>query len=279
MDKLDEHFMLPITGPRKSGKSYLNTLMLEKGMKDQFDHIIVMCPTIEFNDDYLWMIQENERLEEEWRSEHFNMHKYKPKYTMISNINDEIIETLYNTQAACMRKVKKRQRKGEEIYCPSTLLILDDCIDSGVVSFRGVVDKVAERGRHINLSCILCSQRVSAVSASIRRNSDYFIMFRPWNIAEMERFISEFVSKSVRKEVWKVVSDVFETPRNFILVDNLEEKLNKRLKYSDAHRFVERGDMSIVEVPTFENVDIIKMKSNLKRRNADDDNVVKKSKK
>ncbi len=72
----------------------------------------------------------------------------------IPNFSVKDTEELFRRQAKTMRKVRAIERgeieSDEKVLCPDTLLILDDCVDSGVVSFRGSVDKIAERGRHVS---------------------------------------------------------------------------------------------------------------------------------
>lgn len=220
--QLTDHFVMTISAPRKSGKSYLIGNMLRIGMLD-FDHIIVMCPTLEFNDDYLDFIDDE-------------------NFTFINNITREDIQDLFKKQSACMRKVKQQERNGpgddDLIICPDTLLILDDCIDSGVLTFKGIVDRIAERGRHINLSVIVSSQRISAISRSIRINSDYFLIFSPYSIGELEQFLEQFVSRPKRKELRLKLHDIFSEPYRFIFLDNTERRSTDKLKTSVTEDFI-----------------------------------------
>lgn len=143
-----------------------------------------------------------------------------------------------------MRKVRSKARidiykeDEEELECPNTLLVLDDCVDSGVIQFKGAVDKIAERGRHIRLSTIISSQRLSAISRSVRLNSDYFIMFSPYSVSELEQFLEQFVSKKDVKELRVKISAVFEKPFWFIVLDNAEKDVTKKLKKSNANKFL-----------------------------------------
>jgi hypothetical protein len=127
------------------------------------------------------------------------------------------------------------------------LLILDDCIDSGVMNFRGSVDKIAERGRHINMSAIICSQRISAISRSVRLNSDYFIIFNPHSIGELEQYIEQFVSRTNRKALRESIQDIFAVPFTFLLLDNTEKNPKKKLKISSAQDFV-RGKTEVLHL-------------------------------
>lgn len=227
----DEFFATSITAPRKAGKSVLVKTLLKNGLDKNYDHVIIMCPTLDFNDDYVQYIN-NE------------------KYTLLSKFTDKDIRDIIDQHEVCMRKVRHRERyekDKEPLVCPRTLLILDDCIDSGVTRFRGVIDMIAERGRHINLSLIVIAQRLSAISRSVRLNSDYFIIFSPYSISELESFLEQFVSKQFHKELRPILNDIFKTPYEFILLDNTERNPSRKLKQSNADDFV-KGDVKLIQL-------------------------------
>jgi hypothetical protein len=161
------------------------------------------------------------------------------------------VEEVFQRQANCMRRVRKRERdpsqaKMPKLSCPRMLLILDDVIDSGVMNFRGSVDKIAERGRHINMSLVLCSQRISAISRSIRLNSDYFIIFSPHSIGETEQYLEKFISRQDRKKVREMMVNIFSQPYAFIVLDN-GKKMTEKLRYSTAQEF-SMGESHLIEL-------------------------------
>ena len=214
---------MTMCAPRKSGKSYFIKKLLNSTMLDRFHHVIIMCPTLDFNDDY-------------------EAFRHNKKFTFITDVTDAKVEELFERQARCMRKVRKRKRDKfsnlSELECPNTLLILDDCVDSGVMQFKGSIDKLAERSRHINFSVILASQRITAVSMSVRVNSDYFIIFSPHCIQELESYIEKFVPRQEIRQRIQEILDVFETPYEFVMIDNTEKNPRKKMKHSNAERFI-----------------------------------------
>ncbi len=224
----EDHFSLVLAAPRKSGKSFLISSYLKTPQAQDFEHIIIMCPSLDFNDDY-YDFSKNSR------------------FKLIANIDNDIINDLYNAQSNCMRLAKQRQRDNDTRpkACPKTLLILDDCVDSGAINFRGVVDKIAERGRHINLSLIIAAQRISAVSRGIRENADYFIIFSPYSVSEMEQFLEQFVSRKKRTQLRDKLRDIFDTPHQFIMLDNTEKNIRFKLKTSTAQKLL-KGEYSIL---------------------------------
>ena len=109
-------------------------------------------------------------------------------------------------------------------------------IDSGLMNFKGLCDKFAERGRHIDFSVIATSQRMSAVSRSVRLNSDLFIIFCPYSISEIEQFLEQFVSRGQKKQIRKALDDIFNEAYQFVLLDN-SQRTGKKLQTSNADAF------------------------------------------
>ncbi len=218
--KFADRSVFTLAAPRRSGKSYFIRAYLNK-YEHMYDQIFIMCKSLEFNGDY-----------DEFTSE---------KYTKISDVTTQNIDKLFTTQEEAMRETNKLNEKFEyeklkrkKFRCPETLLILDDAVDSGVLQFGGSVDRVAERGRHIGLTLMIAAQRITSVSRSIRINSDYFFIFKPYSISEVERFLQEFVSYKERCSFKEQLKSYFEKDFQFILVDNVC-KFADRLKLSNTH--------------------------------------------
>jgi hypothetical protein len=216
------YFVISISAPRQSGKSYLIKHLIKTHFVHTYDHIVIMCPSIDLNEDYDELeIYDNVRL--------------------ISDVTAKNINKLFDEQCACKKRVKKLHKEGLEprTECPSTLLVLDDCIDSGVINFHGAGDKVAERGRHCNMSVIYSSQRQSAISRSIRLNSNYFISFSPFSVSELEQFLEQFVARSTRKQLRGLIEDIYSVPYQFLILDNNEKDCRLKFKKSITQDFVQ----------------------------------------
>lgn len=248
----DESFVFTIAAPRGSGKSHLVKESLKAGLLKKFDKIHIMSPSLSFNDDY---------------EEFFND---KRVYLHMTPSQDDI-RKIVEEQAHLVRDdVMKRRsktfetgklyRKAENINSdvfkeikkpkkpPRILIILDDCIDSGIVDFKGVTDLLAERGRHLLISLIGITQRLSAMSRSIRINSTYISLFRPFSISEIEQFLEQFISKYNRKHLFSVVNSIFSEKYVFLIVDNKgNTPLNERFKIGTADDFI-TNNMKIVDM-------------------------------
>jgi len=216
--ELVENFVITMVAPRRKGKSYLIKHMLKNGLMDDFDRIKIFARSSDSNSDY-----------DEFRDE--------KDVEIYADFTQQDIEDIFLEQEKCTKSVK-RSLDSSEWECPRTLLILDDVIDSGILNFKGIVDRVAERGRHIGLSLILTSQRLRAVSPSIRMNSDYFIIFATSMIAELEKFLEEYVFRVERPILISKLRQLFDIPRAFLLVDCTAQDTNSRLLYSKADMYV-----------------------------------------
>lgn len=220
MFKFCDNCVITICGPRGSGKSFLVNALLESPWND-FDMVVIFCPTLALNNDYYT----------------------KPilssdKVHMVKDFDTSDLERLFREQEEVKEQVVAEKRGNIRTRvpteCPRMLVVMDDIIDSGIVQFGGAVDKFAERGRHLDVTCIICSQRISAVSRSIRINSDYVILFSPFSISELERFVEEYVSRGSKKLAYYAVEKVYDKPREFILVDNKCRAPKMKLKHSNT---------------------------------------------
>lgn len=222
-----DHFCMVLAAPRKSGKSFFISEFLRSQHADRFDHIVIMCPSLDLNDDY-----------DEFEDD--------DKITLISDPDGEKVSELFRKQEQVKKACKKRKRsefeqEPEQKRCPDTLLILDDCIGTGVLRFRGETDDYALRGRHANISIIIAVQKISACSPNIRDNSDYFIAFCPYSVSELERFVEMFVQKSKKAKLHKQVREIFDVPFQFIMVDNTVKNVRHKLKMSNACDLINDG--------------------------------------
>lgn len=245
MFKFEGHFVLTICAPRGSGKSFFIKNWLEANHKN-YDHIVIMCPSIKFNDDYYVLAK-----------------KHKKKMTLLSEVSNALVNELFDKQSKCQEAVVRRDRGDDlydkafdssdnggslkPLYCPDTLLILDDCIDTGILSFRGSLDRIAERGRHIGITLFVSAQRQSAVSRGVRINSTYFMIFSPFSVGELEQFLMQFVFKNQRQQLQELLLQVFEEPYQFLLLDNQEQNIKRKLKVSNTDDLL-RGVVRILNI-------------------------------
>ncbi len=228
--ELKENFMMSVAAPRGRGKTYLISRLV-MSMIDEFDFVYILCPSIKFNHDY-------------------DDFKDMEKVTLVTNVTQKFIEKLVKAQSDAKERCKEAEENPDvdvQLTCPKTLIVLDDCIDSGVLRFGSIIDMIAERGRHVDMTVMINAQRISAISRSVRINSDYFLLFSPFSISELEKFLEEFVSRSDRKILRLKLHEVFDLDHEFIIVDNVTLKLTEKIKHSNTDRFL-KGDVDIMYI-------------------------------
>ena len=216
----EQNFVMTIVAPRGSGKSFLTRLWLHE-YNHMYDHIFILCPSIKFNDDYMDF------------KDMTHVHLMEPSIVELHNIIDAQQE---------LKKIEKLHERqgGHPVQCPKTLVVMDDCIDSNIMNFRGPADQVAERGRHFDISIIIDAQRLSSVSRSIRINSTWFLFFAPYSVNEFDKFMEQFMPRHLRKEIRTLLHEAYGEEHVFVVVDNEERQWQLKLKKSIAQDFVRK---------------------------------------
>jgi len=76
---------------------------------------------------------------------------------------------------------------------------------------------------------VIMSQRVNAIPRQLRLNAGYFIAFTVSGYSELERIMTEYVSKKYHKQFQDKMIEIFTTPFNHLFVDNFERDITKRM--------------------------------------------------
>jgi hypothetical protein len=211
-----------LSAPTKSGKTYFLQRYIEE-YGHYYDHILIVSPSTEFNRDY----QDLRRNQEKVR---------------FLTPDKQVVNTIYNAQRKASLRAKEHPN---EFIVPHTFIIFDDVIDSGLMNFRGICDKYAERGRHLNLTAAFCTQRLSASSRSIRINARLFIFFKPFAVSETESFVERMVPRHVRKEFLKFLHEVvFSEKYQFLLYDQRDNA--NQFYYGKTEDFIQ-GTMQHID--------------------------------
>lgn len=89
-------------------------------------------------------------------------------------------------------------RKAADKPLGNILIVMDDLFvssTSGVGRYSLALSSLAARGRHLQITCILITQRWQSISPSIRSQCNYYLSFRPRSSAERKMIINEFLSR------------------------------------------------------------------------------------
>lgn len=200
------NFFCIITGPRGKGKSNLckNLLLRHDMLRDIFepDCVFIFSASVDINHDY---------------DDVKTLYKFP-------TFSSKLINSLMDIQKRIIKEfgIKK---------CKPMLLVFDDMLDSGAFNYNSILEKIAVRGRHLNISCIVISQSYNRISRTMRINTDYLIFFEPNNLGELDRVAEQNVDKGSRKEFIKKIKDIFSSePYSFITIDYKTKNQKRRFR-------------------------------------------------
>lgn len=189
-------FISLFLGSKGSGKSYLMMRLFNTVYSDQFDVVIIICPTyISQRNKYTWL-----KL------------KTKADIVVYNLFNIKFIESLVE----CVPQNNKER----------ILIILDDCISQkgwGVSksSDENALVQIAIAGGHKRISLWIASQSLRAISTTLRSNSDNIFLFKFNNTQEIEKY-SSFTSYSKRKFIEIYNKVIKSKPYPFLLIQDGE---------------------------------------------------------
>ena len=216
-----------VSGSTKSGKTTLVKRLIKNEI--EYNNLIIFCTTLELSEDW-------DEYEEtpEWdkkaglTTKHPRIIKFSESKEFETTIKD-----IYDKH----NKIIKRDGKKS---CPHSLILCDDVAGCSVLSDKGFLNKTSIKMRHYNISCIVITQKISAIPRTLRLNCSYFIFMTCYNLSELERFVEEFLLRSQRKHLNKILTTIFNEKYNYILSDNLSGVWNERL-YKNGKELIEFG--------------------------------------
>lgn len=178
-----------------------------------------------------------------------------------SKFNKDALQRIYSKQA---KQVEKEGKTKEN----ARLVIADDVI-SEVATFGGkqtLLEVLAMRGRHINISFIVVSQRYTLIPRTLRINKTGLIIFRIHNVSEGETIYKENGSFLSRKQFQTMTRDIWgRSPFEFLFIDTTKPmKEQFRIGFKESYN-----------VQAF---DVSSKKSKKSNKGDDDDDVTQKSK-
>lgn len=158
-------FLLTVVAPRKSGK----TNLMVDAMTDKHKY------KAKFDDIFIW--SQTYHLDAKWKK---------------LNLEDDNVFTEWNGEEArtLLREVEDEVAEHPDRHF---LFIFDDMIDANVMNPNkiGVLESIAVRGRHSNVSIIIITQQYMKLSPPIRNNTTNLIVFRIRNKNELAKITNE----------------------------------------------------------------------------------------
>ena len=176
----NSNFLYLIVGGVGSGKTSLalNLLKIDRdkgGFRKAYNRIYVVSPTAKYDDKW-------DRL----------IHEVDEEGNYYTECNDETIEDIMDKLEAFNEewKMEEEQRKKKRGK-PSSLVIIDDCVDAFSKRQKNKLNKLILTLRHLKTSVWIMSQKLNAVPQLIRAQARCISFFPTLNRREEETLVNE----------------------------------------------------------------------------------------
>lgn len=207
--KLETPFNTLIAGSTQTGKSFLARKLLREGLMDEHDRVIICSPTAGISGDW----------------DEFQTKKNKEKLSIFTEPDQfvPVVQELINDTHKLAELYGKKR-------LPKVLLLIDDCLGHPVLRRDGPLDRFTTASRHFKVSIWVLIQKITGIPRTMRCNTRYGIFFSATNFGEVERLLSEYVVQGQRREFVQKLEAIYDVKYNFVLTDNYEPRLSKRIR-------------------------------------------------
>jgi len=175
-EETEEGFVLYISGPRGSGKTYfmINLLANPEFYNGRFDKIFFFCPS----------------------------YYQDTKYGILDIPTSRVYETYSENKVKTILKNKPKK----EHY----LFVFDDCVtQEHFKSNQGenILNTIAINGRHMGVSMIMTSQKTTGGSSFVRSQADGVIIYKPRSLSEIETIYQDNSIGTLSKKEFRGLVD------------------------------------------------------------------------
>lgn len=162
----EPNFLALFVGRRRSGKTHLlvRLLLSPEAFLYRFENIYILSPS--YTSQEIWQ-------------------KIKVPASHVSEgLDEKFINHILRQQ-----KTRVETGKAGDDDC---LVILDDCVDDKSFRYSKALQTIAIRGRHLKISCIILSQKVTLLPPTLRTNADQVVAFATQNFNELMAIFNEW---------------------------------------------------------------------------------------
>ena len=199
-------------GPSKSGKTVaLISLILEQ-CRGVFERIYVFSPSVNIDDGWI---------------------PVKKYIEGDLGVNTEREQTYWDEwDEAALRRIIQQQRKITEaskklemkkLY--QVLVVIDDFADTPQLHKpHGALDTLFIRGRHMQISTWVSSQKLRLISAAVRVNMQFLCCWRLRNQHELDAVIEELSALLPKEQLYRLYEQATREPYSFLFVYYLKPR-------------------------------------------------------
>lgn len=187
-------FRMVIAGPSNSGKTHLlvDIMTRKNGYSSIFmkENIIIFSSTYGLDDKFMKI-------------------KHEPS-NVFNKFDPDIVEEIFKQQIAIKMSMPKR--------IAPVLIIFEDMASEQIFNRSKLMESLAFKSRHLQISFIILTQKYTSISTSLRRNADVTILLSPRNFAELDTIVEENFCKEDRKKAKNLMKDIFKKDFNNIMI-------------------------------------------------------------
>ena len=224
-------------GPSKSGKTVaLISAILDQymtsGGESVFERIYIFSPSIEIDD--------------AWKPvkdfiEHRMGVNTEREQVYFDKWDEGALRTIIQQQKKITRTTKELGFK--KLY--QILIVIDDFADQPELHRRtgdGALDTLFIRGRHMQISTWVSSQKLRLISAAVRVNMQFMCVWRLRNQLELEAVLEELTALLPKKELQAIYEEATREPYSFLFIHYLKPRAEMFYKRWEERFVIENGD-------------------------------------
>jgi hypothetical protein len=206
-----------LLGPSGSGKTVALVNLLLDIYRGCFERIYCLSPSINA-DSQTWQplkdyIKNDMKLTETDKEKFFFDH-----------YDEEALENIIETQKKLIIHMKKNNYK--KLY--SICVLIDDLADDPKASRNSkLMHNLYTKGRHLQISTIIATQKFACLSPIIRVNASELYCWRLRNYQDLEMFITELGALASKEDILKLYKIATDEPFSFLYVKLMEHDKTK----------------------------------------------------
>ena len=224
-------------GPSKSGKTVaLISAILDQymtsGGESVFERIYIFSPSIEIDD--------------AWKPvkdfiEHRMGVNTEREQVYFDKWDEGALRTIIQQQKKITRTTKELGFK--KLY--QILIVIDDFADQPELHRRtgdGALDTLFIRGRHMQISTWVSSQKLRLISAAVRVNMQFMCVWRLRNQLELEAVLEELTALLPKQELQAIYQEATREPFSFLFIHYLKPRAEMFYKRWEERFVIENGE-------------------------------------